>query len=114
MAEHAAVNRRVVSSSLTRGAKIPPTVDVERDFPFMGYTVYVLYSSEHDRLYIGQTKDWDRREGEHQRGEVSSTRPYLPMRLVYREEVATRSESMKREKELKTSSGRRWIRDYCL
>ena len=43
MAEHAAVNRRVVSSSLTRGAKIPPTADVVRDFPFLWYIPYMCY-----------------------------------------------------------------------
>ncbi|MCX6138061.1 MAG: GIY-YIG nuclease family protein [Ignavibacteriales bacterium] len=53
----------------------------------MAYTVYVLYSEKYDRLYIGQSEDLERRLAQHSRGEIFSTRPYLPMKLIYSERV---------------------------
>lgn len=63
---------------------------------------------------IGQTADMDRRYTQHLNGEVFSTYPYQPMKLIYIEEAKTRTEAMKRERELKTTSGRNWIRENFL
>jgi putative endonuclease len=80
----------------------------------MVYSIYVLYSDTHDRLYIGQTEDLKRRLLQHTQGEVFSTKPYCPMRLIYTEDVLTRAEAMKREHQLKTRAGREWLRLHCL
>jgi len=77
----------------------------------MVYTVYVLYSPNYDRLYIGQTEDLDKR---HFSGEVKSTKHWLPMSLIYTENASTRAEAMKREKQLKSRSGRVWLNGNCL
>ncbi|MBI4054220.1 MAG: GIY-YIG nuclease family protein [Candidatus Doudnabacteria bacterium] len=52
----------------------------------MTYYLYILYSSAHDRHYIGISKNIDKRLSEHNAGKVFSTRPYQPYELVHQEE----------------------------
>jgi putative endonuclease len=66
------------------------------------FYVYTLYNKEFDKYYIGQTSDLEKRISRHNRGGVKSTKPYRPWEIVYTEEYSTRSESMAREKELKS------------
>jgi len=72
--------------------------------------VYVLYSSKYDQIYIGQTDDLKDRLERHNTGKSRYTKRYIPWELIYFEEYETRSEAMKREKELKTHRGRDYIR----
>ena len=74
------------------------------------FTVYVIYSTKFDRLYIGQTSDISKRLIQHNSGLSKSTKHYVPWKVIYNEELKTRSESMKREKELKSHKGRDFIR----
>ena len=74
------------------------------------YITYVLYSSSSDRLYIGQTSNLPARLSRHNKKLVKSTKHYTPWKLIHREEFETRSEAMKREKELKSHKGREFIR----
>jgi putative endonuclease len=46
------------------------------------------------------------------RGTLHTKRHAGPWRLVYHEECQTRREAMRRERELKSSRGRDWIRQY--
>jgi putative endonuclease len=78
------------------------------------FYVYVLYSLKFDRIYIGQTNNTSIRLERHNSGKVKSTKAYIPWELVHYEKFATRSEAMKREKELKTHKGRDYIRKYLL
>jgi len=80
----------------------------------MVYTVYVLYSPNYDRLYIGQTEDLENRLQQHFAEEVKSTKHWLPMSLIYAENASTRAEAMKREKQLKSRSGRVWLKRNCI
>ncbi|WP_337873181.1 GIY-YIG nuclease family protein [Ignavibacterium sp.] len=74
------------------------------------YTVYVLYSIDFNKIYIGQTEDVQRRLFEHNNGLLSSyTKRYKPWQIVYTEEYSTRVEAMKREKQLKSQKGREFI-----
>ena len=73
------------------------------------FFVYCLYSDLHDRLYIGQTNNIERRFKQHSDGRVISTRKYLPYRIIYFEEVPDRASAFKREKELKVSK-RKFLR----
>lgn len=70
------------------------------------YFIYILYSSTHDRYYIGQTSDLDKRLIRHNKGYVRSTKAYTPWELVYHEEHTSRSESMRRERYLKSLKSR--------
>jgi putative endonuclease len=71
---------------------------------------YVLKSLKDGNLYIGQTSDIEKRFTEHNSGLCKSTKSRIPFKLIYQEEFKTRSEAMKREKELKTGKGREFIR----
>lgn len=79
------------------------------------YFVYVLYSEKYDKIYIGYTSDLESRLLSHnQLGRKGWTIKYRPWKLIHNEQYATKSESLKREKQLKTASGRRWIREELL
>jgi putative endonuclease len=74
------------------------------------YYTYVLKSLKDGNLYIGQTSDIEKRLTEHNSGLCKSTKSRIPFKLIHQEEFKTRSEAMKREKELKTGRGRESIR----
>lgn len=76
----------------------------------MFYT-YVLFSNLFNKIYIGQTNNITLHLTEHNSGLCKSTKSYIPWELVHLEEFQTRSESMKREKELKSHHGRNFIRE---
>lgn len=70
---------------------------------FMHYFVYILRTS-FNTLYIGQTNNLERRLKEHQEKTAKSAkyiRHFSSCELVYSEVYPTRSEAMKRERQLK-------------
>lgn len=78
------------------------------------YIIHALYNEVADRIYIGQTNDLQRRWDEHN---VYHSKHYTgrlkgEWKLVYKEEVSTRSEAIKREKQLKSFRGREYIKTY--
>lgn len=74
------------------------------------YYVYVLECSNGSH-YIGQTHDIEKRWIEHIRGKGADwTRKYPPVKLVHWEEFETREAAVKREKDLKTGFGRKWLK----
>ena len=76
------------------------------------FWVYVLKCND-DSFYIGQTDNIPRRFEEHDAGEVSWTKSHLPVEPIHWESFKTREEAVKREKELKTGFGRKWLkREY--
>ena len=79
--------------------------------PAKKYYIYVLYSEKYDQLYIGHSDNLDRRFKQHNSGKVSSTKPYIPYKFIYKEEYLTKPEAVTREKELKSTSGRRFLRN---
>jgi putative endonuclease len=77
------------------------------------FTVYVLYSSAFDKIYVGYTSDIEQRLISHNElGKKGWTIKFRPWTLVYREDYVTKTEAMKREKELKTATGRNFIRAF--
>jgi len=78
------------------------------------FYAYVLYSEKFDKIYIGQTNNISIRLEKHNSGKVNSTKAYLPWKIIYYEYFKTRSEVMKREKELKSHKGRDFIRKKLL
>ena len=75
------------------------------------YYVYILHSTTADRYYVGQTASLDHRLHCHNRGEVTSTKVYLPWELKYNEVFETRGEAMQREHEIKARKSRRYIEE---
>ena len=80
----------------------------------MAFFTYVLYSSSHDRLYVGQTDNLELRLQRHNLGLVRSTKAYRPWELIHSEEHETRAEAVSRERELKSHKGRDYIRRNLL
>jgi putative endonuclease len=62
-------------------------------------------------LYIGQTSSLEKRIDEHNSGMCRSTKLRIPFKIVYSVTYETRSEAMKREKELKSGKRRKYIRE---
>ena len=77
----------------------------------MMYYVYVLLSGADGGFYTGLTGDLKRRVGEHSEGLVETTRNRRPMELVYYEACNSRKDAYRREKYLKTSSGKQYLRN---
>ncbi|HEC66537.1 MAG TPA: GIY-YIG nuclease family protein [bacterium] len=75
------------------------------------YYVYVLRSYKDGRFYTGYTADLKRRVEEHQSGISKSTSFRLPVELVYYESSLNIKDAMRREKYLKTTWGKRYIRN---
>jgi len=78
------------------------------------YYTYVLHSPTYDKIYIGYTNNLERRLHFHNKGIQGWTAKYIPWDLVYHEEFETKPEAMKREKELKSYQGRKFIREKIL
>jgi putative endonuclease len=57
-------------------------------------------------LYYGSTSDLTRRLQSHRQGKVRSTKPRLPIELVYYETYSTAGEARKRERGLKNGRTR--------
>ena len=74
------------------------------------FTVYVLYSKDYNKIYIGFTSDLKQRLISHNElGKKGWTIQFRPWELIYTEEFQLKSDVMKREKELKTATGRNFI-----
>ncbi|MBU0672320.1 MAG: GIY-YIG nuclease family protein [Candidatus Margulisbacteria bacterium] len=74
------------------------------------HTVYVLKSRIAKKSYVGITADLTRRTHEHNSGKHQYTKRYMPWEVIYTEEYSNFSEATKREKYLKTTSGRRFLK----
>jgi len=74
------------------------------------FFVYVLYSKSFDKIYIGFTSDLENRFKSH--NELSKkgwTIRFRPWEIVYTEEFQDKQDAMKREKQLKSATGRDFI-----
>ena len=79
------------------------------------YIVYVLHSEKFNKIYIGYTSNLEERLLSHNKlGKKGWTVKYRPWELIHKEEFSSKAEAMKREKELKSSRGRNFIRTEIL
>jgi len=79
------------------------------------YKVYILYSRNFDKLYIGCTSNLHNRLLAHNElGIKDWTRSYRPWVLIHIELFETKREAMNTEKELKGGKGRLWLRKEIL
>lgn len=74
------------------------------------YYLYILRMSN-GKLYTGSTKDLRMRMNEHNRGNVTTTSKSLPVKLVGYEAYSLKSDAQRREKFLKTTEGKRLLRE---
>lgn len=78
------------------------------------YDVYTIYNLKNDKIYIGQTEDLQLRLDLHNKKTFKgyTSRFDGEWQLIYREEVATRQEALKREKQLKSFRGREFVKKF--
>jgi putative endonuclease len=62
------------------------------------------------KFYTGFTADLDKRLNEHNSGKVSSTKKRIPFDLIYFEFCLNINDAIHREKYLKTTYGKRYIK----
>jgi len=72
--------------------------------------VYVLQSLKDSRFYTGYTEDLKQRIRAHTLGKVSTTRSRRPLKLVYYEACIDQADALHRERYLKTTWGKRYLR----
>jgi putative endonuclease len=75
------------------------------------YYVYVLESKKDKKFYTGLTWNIEKRLQEHNSGISKTTKGRRPLKLVYYECCLNRKDAMRREKYLKTTWGKRYIRN---
>jgi putative endonuclease len=74
------------------------------------YSVYVIKSEKYKRLYVGISKNIERRLKEHNIGCVFSTKGYRPWKLVFIEKVGVRSKAREKEKYFKSGCGKELLK----
>jgi putative endonuclease len=74
------------------------------------YYVYALYSVVYKKIYIGFTSNLDQRLNSHNHPlNKGYTAKFKPWELLYSESHDKKESAIKREKQLKTAQGRRFI-----
>ena len=73
--------------------------------------VYVLRSLKDTNFYVGFTKDLRKRLRLHNDGLIRSTKGRRPFELVYWEGCLSQADTTRREKYLKSSWGKRYIKN---
>lgn len=74
------------------------------------YYIYVITSLKDGNIYIGFSRDVNKRIKAHNSGKVRSTKSRRPFKLVYLEEVANEKIALVRERFLKSGCGREFIK----
>ncbi|NQT49468.1 GIY-YIG nuclease family protein [Candidatus Kuenenbacteria bacterium] len=67
------------------------------------FHVYVLQSEKDKTLYIGMTEDISKRLSGHNRGKTKSTKARVPYKLIYSEIYQTKTDALRRERQIKKS-----------
>ena len=73
--------------------------------------VYVLQSLKDTRFYTGYTEDLRQRLQQHTSGKVGITRNRRPLELLYYEACLSQADALHRERYLKTTWGKRFLRN---
>ena len=69
------------------------------------FYVYILRSLKDEKYYIGSTSNVESRLAYHNSGKQRSTKNRIPFELIYFESYPTKSEALKREKQIKSYKG---------
>lgn len=77
----------------------------------MFYYVYILLSEKDNLYYTGYTADLKQRIRMHNDGNVFSTKHRRPLKLIYFEGCVNQQDATRREKYLKSGSGKIYLRN---
>ena len=70
---------------------------------------YILYSGKIDRYYVGVCADLEIRLERHNSGWGKYTKRGIPWKIVHFENFLTKSEALKRERQIKKMKSRKYI-----
>ena len=73
------------------------------------FYVYILHNRIKDFIYIGYSENLRERFSNHNKGNVRSTKSFLPLDLVHYEAYKNMKDAKRREKYLKTNKGRKTL-----
>jgi putative endonuclease len=76
----------------------------------LNYCVYILFSELDHQLYVGYTKDINRRLSEHNEGRNISTQHRRPVKLIFLEYYLFKEDAQARELYFKSSKGKRMMK----
>ncbi|WP_341903007.1 GIY-YIG nuclease family protein [Fluviicola taffensis] len=74
------------------------------------YSVYVIQSEFNGSFYVGMALDVQERLKEHNAGKSTYTKSFIPWKLIYSEEVGEAPLARQREKYLKSTAGKNFLR----
>lgn len=96
------------------GVALRWTAKVEQSRIFEMFSVYAIYSELCGKCYVGQTINLSERLKQHNLHTFRGYTSRFPGEwvLIYNESVATRSEALVREKQLKSGNGRLFIQSF--
>ena len=77
----------------------------------VNFITYILQSMNDHMFYVGYTTNLKKRLEEHNSGKVKSTKDRSPLRVVYYEVCYNQADALHREKYLKSSYGKRYIKN---
>jgi len=75
------------------------------------YYIYILKSINTDHYYTGYTDNLESRLNKHNSGKSKWTNRYKPWKIIYNEKIENKIDAIKREKYLKSHSGRNWLKN---
>jgi putative endonuclease len=75
-------------------------------------TVYVLFSEKDNATYVGMALDAQKRLIEHNTGKNRYTKGHLPWKIIYTETHPNWSDARIREKYLKSTAGKNWLKKF--
>jgi predicted GIY-YIG superfamily endonuclease len=74
--------------------------------------VYALRNKMNEEIYVGITSSLDRRIAEHNAGRNRYTKAFIPWVVFYTEKLPDFASARKREKYLKSASGKRFLKKF--
>lgn len=98
------------------GARLDGIEEVEGSNPFgstrswfMAFHVYILQSEATGRYYVGQSEHLQERVAYHNANYSKALKNRGPWKLVHTEQYVTRSEAVRRERDIKRQKDRRFV-----
>ncbi|MCE3279582.1 MAG: excinuclease subunit [Bacteroidetes bacterium] len=73
------------------------------------FIVYIIYSRSLEKYYTGQTNNIQDRLLRHNSGQGKYSKNGMPWEMVWTSQVATRSEAMKLENQIKKQGAKRYL-----
>lgn len=80
------------------------------EFSTIMFYNYVLQSKKNNKLYIGYTRNLNKRLKEHNQELNQSTKLHKPWKLIYYEACLNKKDVERRERYLKTTQGQRLLK----